>query len=131
MSTQFAAVHASSVGALARTGFSSGTLTSLRARVRGSVSIAEDHEYDRNRAAWNLTVDQRPIAVAMPVIEEDFAVAVDFAREQGLGVAVQATGHGVSVPATAGVLVNTSRMACRAEASTRSWSDSGRAEQTH
>jgi FAD/FMN-containing dehydrogenase len=42
--------------------------------------------------------------------ENDMIAAVTFARKQRLAVAVQATGHGVSVPANGGVLINTSQM---------------------
>ena len=49
--------------------------------------------YDQARQAWNLAVDQRPAAIALPESAHDVAVAVGFAREHGLRVAAQGTGH--------------------------------------
>ncbi len=87
-----------------------GPLQALRSRIRGAVLTPEDPGYDQARAAWNPAVQQRPLLAVMAETEGDIARAVEYASEVGLGVAVQATGHGVTVPATGGVLVNTSRM---------------------
>jgi FAD/FMN-containing dehydrogenase len=53
----------------------------------------DDPGWDEARRAWNLAVDQRPAAVAMPETAQDVAAAVRFARERGLRVAGQGTGH--------------------------------------
>ena len=45
-----------------------------------------------------------------PRTRRTFSLAVRFAREEGLGVGVMATGHGVGTPADGGLLVNTSLM---------------------
>jgi FAD binding domain len=45
------------------------------------------------RQPWQLTVDQQPAAVAFPAEAEDVAAIVSHAREAGLRVAPQATGH--------------------------------------
>jgi FAD/FMN-containing dehydrogenase len=42
--------------------------------------------------------------------QQDVISAVNFARDHGLGVGVQATGHGITAPANGGVLVKTSRL---------------------
>jgi FAD/FMN-containing dehydrogenase len=56
--------------------------------------VLPDHEdWDAARRAWNLAVDQRPAAVAFPESAEDVAAAIRIARERGLRVAPQATGH--------------------------------------
>jgi hypothetical protein len=65
----------------------------LRAKLTGSAVVPGDAEYDAARQAWNLAVDQRPAAVAYPESAADVASAVRFAREQGLRVAPQTTGH--------------------------------------
>lgn len=49
--------------------------------------------YERGRIAWNLTVRQSPAAVAIPADADECAAAVRYAREHGLRVAPQATGH--------------------------------------
>ena len=85
-------------------------IRALRARVHGRVAAAGDPGYDEGRSAWNLAVDQRPLVTVLASREEDIVAAVTFARERGLGIAVQATGHGVALPADGGVLINTSRL---------------------
>src|SRR5581483_6691408 len=88
----------------------SSALERLRRRVRGSVSVPGADGYDQGRMAWNLAVDQRPSVVVMAAAEADIVAAVDFARDQNLGIAVQGSGHGVAVPSDGGVLINTSQM---------------------
>ena len=67
--------------------------------------------WDEARRAWNLSVDQRPAAVALPETVVDVVAAVDHARAVGLRVAVQGTGHGAgSTPLEGALLVNMSRM---------------------
>src|SRR5215831_9755835 len=52
-----------------------------------------DRGWDDARRAWNLAVDQHPAAVAIPRTAHDVVAAVGFARENGLRVAAQGTGH--------------------------------------
>lgn len=67
--------------------------------------------WDEARRAWNLSVDQRPAAVALPQTVDDVVAAVDHARAAGLRVAVQGTGHGAgSTPLDGALLINTARM---------------------
>jgi hypothetical protein len=54
----------------------------------------DDPGYDKARAAWNLILDQRPEAVALPASASDVAAAVRYAAGRGLHVAPQSTGHG-------------------------------------
>jgi FAD/FMN-containing dehydrogenase len=70
-----------------------------------------DPGWDEARRAWNLAVDQRPAAVALPETVDDVVAAIDYARMLGLGVAVQGTGHGAPGGSLAGtLLLNTARM---------------------
>jgi FAD/FMN-containing dehydrogenase len=69
------------------------THIALRARMSGRVVIPHDADWDAARQAFNLLWDQRPSAVVFPVDERDVIAAVDYAREHGLRVAPQATGH--------------------------------------
>src|SRR6516165_4647416 len=59
----------------------------------GKIITREHVRFDEARRAWNLTVDQRPAAVVFPESAEDVAAAVLFARQHGLRVAPQGTGH--------------------------------------
>ena len=55
-----------------------------------------DPGWEDARQAWNLAVDQHPAAIALPSSAGDAAAAVRFARERGLRVAAQGTGHGAT-----------------------------------
>jgi FAD/FMN-containing dehydrogenase len=69
--------------------------------------------WDDARRTFNLLVDQRPAAVAVPADEREVAAAVAHAAARGLRVAPQATGHNAgplgSLDGT--LIVNTSKLA--------------------
>jgi FAD/FMN-containing dehydrogenase len=65
----------------------------LRDRLQGQVVVPGDEDYDVARRGWNLANDARPHTVVLPVCAEDVREAVAFARENGLRVLVQGTGH--------------------------------------
>jgi FAD/FMN-containing dehydrogenase len=71
-----------------------------------------DPGWDDARQAWNLAVDQRPAAVAIPRSARDVVTAVNYARERGLRVAAQGPGHNAAPlgPLDDTVLVKTSRL---------------------
>ncbi|MEJ3406138.1 FAD-binding oxidoreductase [Rathayibacter sp. YIM 133350] len=68
-------------------------LDALRDRLTGSISLPHDAEWDQVRSAWNLAVDQRPVAVVRALNVHDVILTVNTARELGLRVAPQGTGH--------------------------------------
>lgn len=82
----------------------------LRARVRGPVAAPDDPQYDRLRASWNLTFDQRPSVAVEAADGDDVVAALRFARERELTVAVQCTGHGSGEVCAGGLLVRTGRL---------------------
>ncbi|MGH2859259.1 MAG: FAD-binding oxidoreductase [Solirubrobacteraceae bacterium] len=53
-----------------------------------------DARFDDARQAWNLALDQRPAAIVTAECSDDVVAAVGWARERGLQVAAQSTGHG-------------------------------------
>jgi hypothetical protein len=65
----------------------------LRAAFSGRVSTPADADWDAERAAWALNVDQRPALVVRPRDERDVVAAVRFAAAAGLRIAAQGTGH--------------------------------------
>ena len=75
-------------------------LHALRARLSGEVYGPDDEGWDAARRAWNLAVDQRPAAVALPRTDADVIEIIGFARENGLRVAPQTTGHGAAAIAS-------------------------------
>ncbi len=66
---------------------------SLRDGLGGAVLTEADDGWDLARQAFNLTVDQHPAAVVQPASTDDVVATVNFARDNGLRVAAQRTGH--------------------------------------
>ena len=85
-------------------------VSALQARIKGEVIAPDEAGYDAARMAWNLTVQQHPAIIVTAADANDIAEAVRFASSQGLGVAVQATGHGVARPANDALLILTGNM---------------------
>jgi FAD/FMN-containing dehydrogenase len=66
---------------------------SLDQRLTGFV-VDPDHDgWDLARQAYNLTIDQQPVAVAFPTNVKDVQTIVAYAKAGGLRVAAQRTGH--------------------------------------
>jgi len=86
--------------------------SALRARLMGALTVPGDLDWDTARVAWNLAVDKRPAAVAEPETVADVVAIVNFARERGLRVAAQGTGHNAAAMASLQdtILVKTHRM---------------------
>jgi FAD/FMN-containing dehydrogenase len=82
----------------------------MKSRVRGRVLLPGEVGYDAERNGWNLIVEHHPAMIVVAAGPEDVAAAVRYAASADLPVAVQATGHGPSVPADGAVLINTRRM---------------------
>ncbi len=68
-------------------------LSDLRDRIAGDLVLPGDETWDTARQAWNLAVDQRPVAVVYPESADDVAAAVLVAAERGLRIAFNAGGH--------------------------------------
>ena len=68
----------------------------VRANLVGELVVPGDENWDEARLAWNLAVDQRPAAVAIPENVHDVIEIVSWAREMGLRIAPQGTGHNAS-----------------------------------
>jgi FAD/FMN-containing dehydrogenase len=84
----------------------------LAARLQGDAYAPGDAGYDEARQGFDLGVDLRPALVALPETAADVVAIVEFAREHGLRVAPQATGHNARPlgDLSEAVLVKTSRM---------------------
>src|SRR4029078_12185796 len=68
-------------------------LETLSAQMRGRVVTSSDSDWDAARQVFNLATDLRPAAVALPQDVRDVVAAVEYAHDNGLRVAPQATGH--------------------------------------
>lgn len=71
----------------------------LVASCEGAVLHPADESYAETCAGWNLAWTQRPAVVVRAASEADVVKAVRYAATHGFSVAVQSTGHGVTVPA--------------------------------
>jgi FAD/FMN-containing dehydrogenase len=60
------------------------------------VHVPGSTAYDEARVPWNVAVDQRPAAVAVPRTPEEVALVLRAAVDHGLRVAPQGTGHGAA-----------------------------------
>ena len=68
----------------------------LRGALSGSVLTASDSGYDECRKVFNAMHDKRPGVIARCANTADVVRAVDFARENGLPIAVRCGGHSVA-----------------------------------
>jgi FAD binding domain-containing protein/berberine-like enzyme len=68
-------------------------LDALATDLDGALVRPGDETWDEARAAWHLDVDQRPSAVVVAETVRDVVSVVNTAREHGLRVAPQSTGH--------------------------------------
>jgi FAD/FMN-containing dehydrogenase len=85
------------------------TWSSLAARIEGRVVTPDHPDYDTARGGWNLTYTHRPSVVVEAASADDVVSAIREASGAGVGVTVQATGHGFTTAgediliATAGI----------------------------
>lgn len=87
------------------------TRADLAAQLTGPVLGPEDEGFAAECAPFNLAVAHRPRVVVGAANSTDVQVAVRFAAQRRLPVAVMATGHQATVPADGAVLITTHRMA--------------------
>lgn len=72
------------------------TLEDLRQALRGSIVTPADAGYDEARQIVSIAFDRHPTAIIRAQGTEDVALAVRFARSQGLPFAVRSGGHSVA-----------------------------------
>ena len=90
------------------------TASTLRSLCGGHVYLPGDPGYDEHRVPWNVAIDQRPAAVAVPRSADEVSEIVRVAAHAGLRVAPQSTGHNPGPLAARGlddtIIVRTSAM---------------------
>ncbi len=90
----------------------SGRVDQLRKGFSGRILTPKDDDYDEARKIWNAMVDKRPAIIARCAGTRDVVKAVNFARDNGVLLAVRGAGHhiaGVSL-CDDGLVVDLSRM---------------------
>jgi FAD/FMN-containing dehydrogenase len=68
----------------------------FKATLRGPVLQPGDPGYDDARAIWNAMIDRRPALIVRCAGTADVVAAVNFARENGLPLAVKGGGHNIA-----------------------------------
>ena len=84
-------------------------IAALRHRVDGEVLTPGDPGFEAAGQCWNRTASHDPAVVVLAENVGDVIATVCFAAEAGIGLGVQATGHGAVAPVD-GVLLVTSRL---------------------
>jgi FAD/FMN-containing dehydrogenase len=74
----------------------SGAFDDLREVLSGELLVPHDRGYDEARSVFNAMIDRRPAVIVRCSTTADVAIAVNFAREQRLLVAVRCGGHSFS-----------------------------------
>lgn len=86
------------------------SISRLKAHIEGLVLVPSNPHYEDARLAWNLAFDQHPAAIVIANHVDDVVEAVLFAHEEGLEIAVQATGHGISRGANDALMISMGNM---------------------
>lgn len=84
-----------------------GAISALSAALQGELALPGSATYDRLRSPFNLAVRVEPVAVVAARDAYDVATTVRIAREHGLRVGVQATGHGTHAAMDGAILLHT------------------------
>lgn len=71
------------------------TLGELAEALRGQLVLPEDPSYDEARSIWNAAHDRKPAAVVRCHGVADVLRGVEFARSEGLSLAIRGGGHSI------------------------------------
>ncbi|MER5478856.1 FAD-binding oxidoreductase [Streptomyces sp. NPDC002734] len=120
MSQQFArrsVIRLAGAGVIAAVGAQSasvalggGLVQTAAAAGSPALLLPGDPGFDAERSGFNPIVEHHPRAISVPTGPADVAAAVGYARDRDWPIAVQTTGHGISVAADGALLVNTRLM---------------------
>jgi FAD/FMN-containing dehydrogenase len=73
-----------------------GGIGDFRAALRGKLLQPSDPDYDGARKIWNAMIDRRPAIIVRCAGAADVLASVNFARENGLPLAIRAGGHNIA-----------------------------------
>ena len=84
----------------------------LKGNFRGQVILPEDDLYESARKVWNATIDKHPALIARCATTADVVSAVNFAKDNGLVLAVRGGGHNIAGSAMCndGIVIDLSQM---------------------
>jgi hypothetical protein len=84
----------------------------LAANLLGDLLTPDSPDYDDTRAVYNAMIDKRPSAIAMCVDAADVQTCVNFARDNGVPLAIRSGGHNAGGLGSVddGLVINLSKM---------------------
>ncbi len=71
------------------------TIAEFAGGLRGTAVLPGDDDYDRERSIWNAAHDRRPAVIVRCAGVADVMRTVDFARSEGVPLAVRGGGHSI------------------------------------
>src|SRR5262245_3147634 len=88
------------------------SVESFRAQLRGDIITPNDTAYESARHVWNAMIDKRPLLIVACAGVADVIATVNFARDNGLPLAVRGGAHNIAGYSTCdgGVVLDLSRM---------------------
>ena len=98
------------------------TIEEFKAGVRGEVLLPRSEAYESARKIWNAMIDKRPALIARCTQSADVVSALNFARDNGLLLAIRGGGHNIAGNAVCddGIVIDLSRMkAAKVDAAAR------------
>ncbi len=87
-------------------------LEELKGSFKGKILLPSDDAYESARKIWNATIDKHPALIARCATTSDVVLAVNFARDNGLILAVRGGGHNIAGNAMCddGIVIDLSQM---------------------
>ena len=73
-----------------------GKIGELKAGIKGEILLPSDGAYEDARKIWNAMIDKRPAMIVRCAGPADVLASVNFARNQGLELAVRGGGHNIA-----------------------------------
>ncbi|ABE43454.1 FAD-binding oxidoreductase [Polaromonas sp. JS666] len=87
-------------------------IEALKGNFKGQVILPDDDLYESARKVWNATIDKHPALIARCATTSDVVGAVNFAKDNGLVLAVRGGGHNIAGSALCddGIIIDLSQM---------------------
>ncbi|MDW5444522.1 FAD-binding oxidoreductase [Polaromonas sp. SM01] len=87
-------------------------IQALKESAGGEVILPDDDGYESARKVWNATIDKHPALIVRCATTPDVVRAVNFARDNGLALAVRGGGHNIAGSAICddGIVIDLSQM---------------------
>jgi FAD/FMN-containing dehydrogenase len=87
-------------------------IAKLKNEVKGQVVLPDDSNYDEVRTIWNAMIDRRPAVIVQCAEAADSSRALQFARDNGLEIAIRGAGHNIAGNAVCegGMLIDHSKL---------------------